>query len=682
MEENKYEDSDTDDDYKEVVVNDSDFRREIYEFPEHRDLMIIKSIGQTESEYDYKIEKDFKISTVGTGTVYHVANNVAFVVTCAHNIHHRVFECPKCDIYNKKKSCSKCAETLDSSHKKILKATHIEFKRRNVTENNFGHVEQVYKCDEIYIPNGYEQNTTLQRGFDFAILMFQDDNKYYSKYCKNIQLKIGTNALRSHKRWCVFGYPGTNSGNVKKNKLYGYGMKSDRQENGFELKQCDKPNGNFDNPTKFILRQCHIDASIGQSGSCVFAVIGKSDVIVFGVHVGGHEKQTENDYAYNVATLLGEEYVNTLNNVTDLYTQNVMIHKLRETLTMKDKEINSLKTIDGNKILAGSGDVFRLQQTKLTLLTILLLIVLLLGSNIICYLKYTELSDLNQSNEDKIAKLLDLIQSNEAPNVDRQYEEIASLKKQSYKENIWNLYLFDLAKQRQIRLLSEIETQSFFIAVMKNRADESFTKIKELESINNTQSDRISKLENQCNRIKKTNTGYVQTMETITSNTEYITISNDGKTITSHLHGYLDEYGNSNAYGETRIISTTKNIYTWTFICTKRRGSIIIGIISTRNVHLLSPWKRIDYGYDGEDGYKYNNGTSNKYGMSWNDTDIIEMKVDFLKQEIRYKVNDVDQGVAFNNIKIGHNYYLVVSTGTWGEGNVGDSITINSFTIA
>eukprot|EP01084_Bolivina_argentea_P048919 90045_1 len=166
-------------------------------------------------------------------------------------------------------------------------------------------------------------------------------------------------------------------------------------------------------------------------------------------------------------------------------------------------------------------------------------------------------------------------------------------------------------------------------------------------------------------------------METISSNTKYIIISNDGKTLTSHTDGA----GNFNAYGQTTIISTTKNIYTWTFTCHKRRGSIIIGIISTRNVNSMKPWKKIDYGYDGKDGRKYNKGKSNKYGMSWNENDTIEMKVDFSTQEIKYKVNGVDQGVAFNNIKIGHNYYLVVSTGTWASTNIGDSITINSFVV-
>eukprot|EP01084_Bolivina_argentea_P081244 147136_1 len=74
MNDSKYDDSDSDDDYKEVVVNSSDFRKEVYEFSSHRDLKVIKCIGQIESEFNYQVENEYKVSAVGTGTVYQVEN--------------------------------------------------------------------------------------------------------------------------------------------------------------------------------------------------------------------------------------------------------------------------------------------------------------------------------------------------------------------------------------------------------------------------------------------------------------------------------------------------------------------------------------------------------------------------------------------------------------------------------
>eukprot|EP01084_Bolivina_argentea_P014533 27152_1 len=160
MTDSKYDDSDSDNDYKEVIVNS--IREEIYEFPVHRGLSLIKCIGQVKSEFDYQAKHEYKVNK----------------------------------------------EALVSTDKQHLKPTHIDFKRRTTTKSNFGMVEYRYKCEEIYVPPGYEENTILQRGFDFAVLIFRDDDTYYSKYCKNIQYNIGREVIKSHKQWCIFGYPG------------------------------------------------------------------------------------------------------------------------------------------------------------------------------------------------------------------------------------------------------------------------------------------------------------------------------------------------------------------------------------------------------------------------------------------------------------------------------------------
>eukprot|EP01084_Bolivina_argentea_P044691 82227_1 len=174
MTDTKYDESESDEDYQEVIVNNGDYRTQIYEFPVHRDLPIVKCIGQIRCEFNYQIEHEYKVSAVGTGTVYKVVDNVAFILSCGHNIRHKIYECCKCNKYYRKKWCSQCKQGLND--KKILKPTCIEFQRRKTTINSFGLVEAAYKCKEIYIPPGYEENAVLQRGFDFAVLMFHDNN--------------------------------------------------------------------------------------------------------------------------------------------------------------------------------------------------------------------------------------------------------------------------------------------------------------------------------------------------------------------------------------------------------------------------------------------------------------------------------------------------------------------------
>eukprot|EP01084_Bolivina_argentea_P047079 86729_1 len=177
-------DSEDEHDHQEVVVNGSDYRKEIHRFVSHRNLQIIKCIGQIETEYNYKIEHNYKQRGVGTGTVYSVTNNNdVFVLSCAHNIRHLIKYCTVCDTYNEHKTCVKCKKKCDS--KKIIKPTFIEFHRYVATNNQFGDLEDSYECQEIYVPKAYEKHRFGEKGFDFAILMFNDDG-YYAENCKDI----------------------------------------------------------------------------------------------------------------------------------------------------------------------------------------------------------------------------------------------------------------------------------------------------------------------------------------------------------------------------------------------------------------------------------------------------------------------------------------------------------------
>eukprot|EP01084_Bolivina_argentea_P110958 198071_1 len=319
--ENKFEadcsDSDDPHDYQEVMVNNSDYRKPIHQFVRYRDLSIIKCIGQIETEYNYQTEHEFKERTAGTGTAYQITNNgYVLVLTCAHNIRYVIRHCTTCDTFNLlNKLCSKCKKKCDK--KKVIMPTAIQFHRYTITYQNFGYLENTYDCDEVYIPEAYEQNRAAQKGFDFAILKFQDENDgYYTTNCHDIMIQLGEKILGTHKRFSIFGYPGKDYGNAKKNQLYGYGMISDASAQGVELTECKESYGNFARKTKYSLKQRVVDASPGVSGSVLFVKSNNEETTIFGIHTGGHarDENKKDDYAFNRATLLSDEYIAIMKN--------------------------------------------------------------------------------------------------------------------------------------------------------------------------------------------------------------------------------------------------------------------------------------------------------------------------------------------------------------------------------
>ena len=57
-----------------------------------------------------------------------------------------------------------------------------------------------------------------------------------------------------------------------------------------------------------------------------------------------------------------------------------------------------------------------------------------------------------------------------------------------------------------------------------------------------------------------------------------------------------------------------------------------------------------NYSYycDGDKCYK---GEYEKYGIDYNEDDIVEMIIDFNKRTISFNVNDLNQGIAYYDIK-------------------------------
>eukprot|EP01084_Bolivina_argentea_P259503 437858_1 len=346
QQQNKYQDqndSDSDHDYQEVVVNGSDYRKPVYKFVSHRDLQIIKCIGQIEAEYNYIVEHDYKESSVGTGTVYRVTNDgSSFILSCAHNVRHQVKHCSKCNTYNPtNKKCSKCNNKCDQ--RKVIQPTAIEFHRYTTTDKDFAHLEDSYVCKEIYVPEAYDEHRFGEKGFDFAILMITDhDDGYYAQNCHNIKTAIGSDVLKQYKRFSIFGYPGKDYENAKKDELWGYAMKSDADEKGIELIECDQSYDDYLRKTEYTLRQRYVDASPGQSGSAVFVKVN-NNAIIFAVHIGGHSKDAKknDDYAYNRATLLSSTYNQIMRTTTQDKYKEKITDVTRTTVHMDTTEHNS-----------------------------------------------------------------------------------------------------------------------------------------------------------------------------------------------------------------------------------------------------------------------------------------------------------------------------------------------------
>eukprot|EP00483_Globobulimina_turgida_P006871 UN06883 len=128
------------------------------------------------------------------------------------------------------------------------------------------------------------------------------------------------------------------------------------------------------------------------------------------------------------------------------------------------------------------------------------------------------------------------------------------------------------------------------------------------------------------------------------------------------------------------MAASSKKKYEWKLTCKERSGGcdMWIGIQSNRNVD--ADYDGIDYGYDGSSGNKFHLGKREEYGIRWVAGDVIEMRVDFEKQEMGYSVNGIDQGIAFRNLQLRQTYFLVVCMNTGWQG-AGNSIFLSDFRI-
>eukprot|EP01084_Bolivina_argentea_P292888 503641_1 len=300
----QYYNSDSDDNH-EVLVHDHDLRQPIHELAnsEFQKSSFVKCIGQLYIEYNYP-QNNYKLSLTGTGTVIRVKTRdgyfsaaTAFVLTAAHNARRTIWQC--CDQYFEQKvkrkqinNCPKCQKTLSKKIDSIMiKATSIKFQRRVIHISGFGNFEEAYECKIEYLDEwNYKAFPYPKSGFDWALLSFIDNGNYYWNNCKKIELIAAETP--KYNQFIIIGYPGE-----KSKQMWGYKM----NQNGMTMEYETSKN------TKNIyLKHKEIDASPGQSGAAIATQI-KDKTIIWGIHVGGNDKNKYNKY--NIGTLLNKDII-------------------------------------------------------------------------------------------------------------------------------------------------------------------------------------------------------------------------------------------------------------------------------------------------------------------------------------------------------------------------------------
>ena len=221
---------------QEVIVHKRDLRKPIYN-SRLKKSPIIKCIGQLNIVYKYVNRGPYIIQTQGTGTVFSVdSQNVAHVLTCAHNVCRYVYECNKCKGYMEMRQKNVNNDKMEEVRKCIycqhtdlnttfIKASEIEFNRRCIAKEliiksndndnqekvfRFGDLIEGYECNvkSMYVPSEYQNYPYPTSGYDYAILSFKDTNNYYSEYCKNIILSTARETLHKDTKFSIAGYPG------------------------------------------------------------------------------------------------------------------------------------------------------------------------------------------------------------------------------------------------------------------------------------------------------------------------------------------------------------------------------------------------------------------------------------------------------------------------------------------
>ena len=122
----------------------------------------------------------------------------------------------------------------------------------------------------------------------------------------------------------------------------------------------------------------------------------------------------------------------------------------------------------------------------------------------------------------------------------------------------------------------------------------------------------------------------------------------------------------STAYGSKIIDANKQFIHRWKLKINKCSSAnyIWIGIDEEKCewVNDLYPARSTqNYAYKAN-GYLWSSGHHTKYSLGYDTGDIIEMILDLSKLQMKFKKNNIDQGVAYKNIAKNKKYRLAICT--------------------
>eukprot|EP01084_Bolivina_argentea_P053260 97773_1 len=341
----------SDDDVNELLVTGDDGREPIYDFPKIKKTPIIHCVGQIKCHYRIKA---FSRIGYGTGTIFKVEGQHAYVLTAAHNTRALFKQCPHCKEAHDLKSVTCTCGSKQKLVKTLFNATDIEFIRLGITENDCGKIIDRKQCEVAYVDDvNYRKYNKPCYGYDIMILQFKDNSGFYNEYTKNIRLEsynpnISINHVKSFR---IFGFP---FDKYEQHNIWGlYGMRSVGKD--FQSDTCEETR-------KHIFKQRSVDTFKAQSGSAIYYQDEKSgDAVIFAVHCGGIKSEK-----CNVGTFIECDYFSKPPSfyVDDIDVDSVMIRFYEINLFWKQCEIIVMTQQQTKKYLCNQKTCYKIKHLQ------------------------------------------------------------------------------------------------------------------------------------------------------------------------------------------------------------------------------------------------------------------------------------------------------------------------------
>eukprot|EP01084_Bolivina_argentea_P126028 223217_1 len=114
---------------------------------------------------------------------------------------------------------------------------------------------------------------------------------------------------------------------------------------------------------------------------------------------------------------------------------------------------------------------------------------------------------------------------------------------------------------------------------------------------------------------------------------------------------------NHTSYGNIDVNGSVNAVFVWKILLICGFGTVCIGLDSSNKKYIngdFSDRKQNQFNfYAFSDQNKYNHRFIHaKYGDDWCDQDILTMELNTKEKTLKLYINDIDQGVGFNNIEL------------------------------